>query len=397
MTVDTAKNISDHVQTALKESHVVIIQQSIKKNREYRQRSLESDNFNYLQGFETHHLRCSMRMSVENQKLVDSAQNVIAKRRLETPIPSRKRKINNEKQPEVKTKKRFTGASTDKEIPTSSTSPSSALKLTSPLKEENAGSFQDYDIFLKLLSKSQAIKTVNNTVTTAITFTDGEIGHEINSKKPKLIYLPQTNDVDEVKVLSLVLDNNCLKTLKPVFITNSLQSAKLLTHSVKACNKDAVLYIPYLRRRNPKLREKENLISTLANSSVLITDYKSLLGMEHECVITVVDPAEKVLRHSLVETISRCSSYLYIFVQAHEVENKEGNIQEILDAWKSEGLVDIVDVKLQSGHKESKPIDTSPGIITVCTTSKKFVSLSQLIENFTNEEFQASLPDEESR
>ena len=408
MTINVAWNISRYLKTILKESHVVIIQQSMQKDRTYEDESFEADYFDNIVGVEVHRLKRVMRMTVEIQKLVNTAQKIIIAGELEVVIP----KLNREDSSSPIAKKRkldtvvdiqsvantVPDAIVDTVVPSRSSDVSA--KILAPKKETSSvKAYQDWDEFLRVLSKSVSAKTYLSKLTTTLRFIDGKSGHNIENKKlPHLIYLPETitlEHIDCAKILSLCLDNNVLHEKSPVFIVSSIEPANTLNLAVKACGHETIMYIPYIERRTPTCNEKDKVMGKL-NSSVLITDHKSFLGMEHETVVTLVDPMEAVTRHTITEIVSRCYGNLYIFALSHHPENRPGTLLEILKEWETNRLVDVMHVTLETGDKDSETIEyfKETGNIKVNTNSEEYTSLFKLVESFTEDKRRVHLSDE---
>lgn len=402
LTLDVANSINGYFKTILKDSYVVFIKQSIKKDRAFKQHSLEADHFNQLNGMEIHNLKHVMRLTVETQKLVTVAQNVIKKTSLKVAIP----KSESSEPDRLKPARKFESTTvTAIDTVISPATPSSSVPSRNdtfdPVEEKiskNVISIPDFDSSLKFFSRTKTSRTNENTLTTSIDFVNGKCGHDIKNKRAQLIYLPKNDALDDtcVKVIHLILNNCGYHGKYPVLIADSLQSANVLNRAAKACEKNTVFYIPYLQRRIPTASEKDKLIG--AHSSVLITDHKSFLGMEHEAVMTIVDPAEEIARHSLVEIISRCTSYLWMFVLSNCVEEKTGTVAEILDGWIKNGVVDTLHVKLETGDEDGAPIEICEGAghVIINTASKTYTELSDVIHGFLEEDLQLHLTDEEA-
>lgn len=410
MTFDVSNNIRIYMQTALKESYVVIIQQSITKNREYQKRFIEFDYFGALR-CEVHKLKAYMRMSVGNHKLVDTAQKVIKIRKLQVALPTEEKNRNettsSSTQKHAEAVPRYTVEETSSATEQQSEAAQHTIEQTtsSGRKQHHQQQvvFQDLDISLKLIEISKVVPKSHNIVTTSINFVDGKMGHNIVSKKPKLIFLPETDDGDCLNTLSLIVKKYFMHSPTPVFVANSMKSAKMLTYAAQACNKETMIYIPYLQRRNPELNEKQavinNFLSSSSDASLLVIDSKSFLGMEHEAVVTIVDPMERLMRYSIVETASRCTSSLSMFVLSNHARQKEGSLGEILDAWIAEDLVEVIHVTLENGDTVMEPISICENTshIIVYRKSEKFVSLFKRMQSFKNECFRIFLEDEDTR
>lgn len=418
MTTDVAQSLNKYLKTMLQDSHVIFIQQSIRKDRAYQQYSLESDNFHLIEGFELHCLGNVMRMSVEILELMNTAQKVIESGELEVQIPS-----STEASPNDASGTNMSSSTSATDSPndaigmnicaaTSATddsickhdeaSSSNAIvsAALSPEKANITYTFEDYDSSLQILYRNNFNTQSSNTITTSIRFIEGSKGHNIKSDRPKIIYLPENlDDVYYITVVSLVLDHCCFQGRRsnPVCIGNSLKSAKMLNHGVKACGKETVVYIPYLQRRMATPDEKGEVLRT---SNVLITDHKSFLGMEAESVVTIVDPTEKVICHSVVEILSRCASHLYIMVLSTGQQRKNGCVGDILSAWVTGNLVDTMFVTLDSGDKYGdkaiEVLDCSEDM-KVFRNSKRFISISECVESLAEEEFLTYSTDEETR
>ena len=241
------------------------------------------------------------------------------------------------------------------------------------------------------MSTTKTTDPAQGTLKTTIHFSEGKIGHMITSEKPKIIHLPQANHLDNVKIIALILDTCLFKSIQPIFIVNSLKYAMMLNYAIKACNKDTMVYLPYLHCRTPSIKEKKELFEGLQNSKVLITDHKSLLGMEYEFVVTVIDPTEMILRHSFVEIISRATSYLTLFVVPSQEQCKVGSMTDVIEAWKDKDLVNSMHVTMDKEEDECGAIQICDGNAIIYTKSQRFTSFSKMFSESIGENIKEDL------
>ena len=381
---------------------VIIIQKSMTTERKFikegETHSLESNNIKNLNDdFEHHHLPSVMRLSKENHALVECTEKLIQERTVEIRVQT-KSKLSAEISPIVSHVVNDSMAThTDKNDHDDSHLGKSE---SHPVKSRNVGDDSckrnsiifDFDMALSKLPNVQtSTSDTQDKITTSFSFVYGPTGHNISGKKPKLVFLPVACCDEVITVLLSFIISEYFGSRFPLFIANSLRNAKTLYHAAKTFQENATLYIPYLQEIQPAVQEKDQILRDISNSSILITDHRSFLGMESESVITIIDPNEKQGQHSLVEIISRCTNELLIFVHPFTDERKPETVGNIIKDWgMEEGLVEKKYVIIQTDIEAKSGIqmcNENTSHIKVFTQSEEFLSRLNLIGNYDNKPF----------
>ena len=137
-----------------------------------------------------------------------------------------------------------------------------------------------------------------------------EIGHQINSKNPKLVLLKQfENFFENIVSYAAVLDSLKIQEHRTVIIHFKQSAPAVLTKALEC------LSIPVLDNVKTFMCGKDNLI--------LITNFQYVRGMEFENVIVALDPGDFSLRHYIPEAITRCTTNLCLMLLDYSKKKKE--------------------------------------------------------------------------
>lgn len=393
---------------------VIIIQKSMRTERQFIKEgesyNLESNIFNnldkdLLEDFEHHHLSTVIRLSKENHALVECAEKIIEKQIVEVQVQT-KSKLSAEIAPIVSSHVSHALNESKEETERNFHSGRSGSSDHNPIEsgnvdddpvKQNSMLIFDFDMALRKLP-NLPISNNNDTqdkIITSFNFVYGPTDHQnISGKRPELVFLPVASREVITVILSLIISVH-FESRFPLLIANSLEKAKTLYDAAKIIRgKNTMLHIPYLQEIHSTMEEKDKVLRNSFSDSenILVTDHRSFIGMESESIITLIDPTEKQLRHSLVEMTSRCSSELLIFLLPYTAEEtaKPGTVGEIIKAWERNDLVETkrvtiqqTDIEAKSGiHVSSDESDT--GHIKVFTQSEEFLSRLNIIGNYGN-------------
>ncbi|XP_047138831.2 uncharacterized protein LOC124814829 [Hydra vulgaris] len=250
----------------------------------------------------------------------------------------------------------------------------SNTKVVSTIKKD----FYEYDY--DHVSKHVAVQTnevVSNCfMKTTFIFKPSITGHSIIGKKPKVVYLP-FHDITEkrsVKILSVVLECLCFNKLRrTVVICNNMEEVPSVSYAIDIIgNYESVIYTPHLQKKNPNFSKKVKVKKKLINKlNILVTDSKGFSGDESESVIVLVKQDEIYLRHTLVDAISRSTSHLTVLVLDHgykDILDKNATIANVLNNWTEERVKEL---KVRIYNNENQPENIDEKVITHECNKKK--------------------------
>ena len=192
----------------------------------------------------------------------------------------------------------------------------------------------DFDLVFKEVSKL----TVNHDkginefkTTTSYTYvSQSEIGHNIESSIPKLIFPQQcSNAFENIVSYSAVLNSLKICERRFVIIHFEQHPPSILIDALKLSFISEKLQLSYAVTVQDFLTKK--------NKFPLVTNFRHVRGMEFENVIVMVDPEEYFLKHYLPEAIARCTNNLsLIMLQDKNVGNKEETVKDAVESLKQE-------------------------------------------------------------
>ena len=400
---EEATSLNEFLSTEAKEAHVVILEQSVEKDLKIlREGDVVQDwRSNFLkevkcfQGESCFHLSKGMRLAVENQELVNSAQEVIkgftTKSFLEVKQVEQGKEENKTRRGiERKNAPEFTGSKADfpslgsnsksdqvqPKLPkfkrgsknknskqnknqrnsynnqqsTASvddlTRDSSEYQSTPNNQRKSSETYNVPDVESTLLElpDDKRIDKNNSCVNTTVSFFKGEPGHKITGGTTTILYLPEDDELHNILLIYYFLNHfigEDFLCIPKAFIASTLNDAKYLSFCAFMIGDEEpdipYMYIPYLRGLTPSLEEKRKLISK--SPEVLLSDHRAFLGLERECVVTIVNQNDSKMLHKFVEIVSRCSTSLYIIVLSGSEEVQPNTLGVVLKKWEEKRLV----------------------------------------------------------
>ena len=184
----------------------------------------------------------------------------------------------------------------------------------------------DFDLVFKEASKLKVNhdKDINELkTTTSYTYvSQSEIGHNIKSSKPKLIFPQQSSSAFEnVVSCSAVLNSLDIWRRRFVIIHFEQCPPSVLVGALKLSFESVNLPLSCTLNVQDFLSKK--------NNCCLVTNFRHVRGMEFENVIVMVDPEEYFLKHYLPEAIARCTNNLsLIMLQDKNTRKKEETVKD---------------------------------------------------------------------
>ena len=272
-------------------------------------------------------------------------------------------------------------------------------KLTRPLDAEQAVKStanlidNDLDQPHKLLDDVEAIfdETVDDLkITSSYAYCESEIGHQIKSQKPKLIFPHQFESFFEnVISYAAVLDSLKIQKRKTVIIHFEQSPPTMLTIALKNLSL-------------PVLDNVEKFISS-KDHPTLITNFQYVRGMEFENVIVVVEPDEYYLKHYIPEAITRCTTNLYLMLLEDKNKKKKEEtvkgIVEQLQQYDPPVIEKLIIEKCKECDKDSNfycyDSDENPRRLGLNKSSQQFKKMKEFFDStgFIGEDKDISIAD----
>ena len=130
-------------------------------------------------------------------------------------------------------------------------------------------------------------------------------------------------------------------------------------------------------------RKYEEFLSS--NNSILVCRYPTFRGLEYPFVTVLIDCEMHFVQHYLVETLSRCTSELYVVVLRNSL-----SLERITGVWKTKILVDrwqtkIFEKAMQTENDDFK-CDEDLKIITITFKSQYYKELEQAFKLLTSKD-----------
>ena len=262
---------------------------------------------------------------------------------------------------------------------------STKKKLTRPLDAEQAIKStanlidNDLDQPHKLLDDVEAIfdETVDDLkITSSYEYCESEIGHQIKSQNPKLIFPHQfENFFENVISYAAVLDSLKIQKRKTVIIHFEQSPPTMLTIALKSLSL-------------PVLDNVEKFISS-RDHPTLITNFQYVRGMEFENVIVVVDPDEYYLKHYIPEAITRCTTNLYLMLLEDKNKKKKEEtmkgIVEQLQQYDPPVIEKLIIEKCKECDKDSNfycyDSDENPRRLGLNKSSQQFKKMKEFFDS----------------
>ena len=175
-----------------------------------------------------------------------------------------------------------------------------------------------YLCFEKHARQNQVIEN-NFIVAKGYAYFRSEIGHQINSKIPKLVLLNQLeNFFENIISYAAVLDSLKIQKHRTVIIHFKQSPPAVLTKALES------LSVPFLDDVKKFMGSQDNV--------TLITNFQYVRGMEFKNVIVALDPGDFSLRHNIPEAITRCTTNLCLMLLEYSKKKKE--IRTVVDIIK---------------------------------------------------------------
>ncbi|XP_066920992.1 uncharacterized protein [Clytia hemisphaerica] len=208
----------------------------------------------------------------------------------------------------------------------------------------------------------EVVKTLN----TSVKFVDADCGHDFPSEiLPRLFYFDENftfDSVDAITTLSIIL-RQCLESRNEegvALICNNIQEVKMTEAALlKSKTRKPVVFAPYLDIDVPLQKLKVDLVKNLENTdNVLISDYRTLRGLEVSHSIIIVDEEDIIGPNLLVEMITRTITDLDILVLPKT--NKQSpptTIQNAFQKFDKQKLIHKIIVKVTKVNEATSSVE----------------------------------------
>ncbi|XP_066923144.1 repetitive organellar protein-like [Clytia hemisphaerica] len=208
----------------------------------------------------------------------------------------------------------------------------------------------------------EVVKTLN----TSVKFVDADCGHDFPSEiLPRLFYFDKNftfNSVDAITTLSIIL-RQCLESRNEegvALICNNIQEVRMTEAALmKSKTRKPVVFAPYLDIDVPLQKLKVDLVKNLENTdNVLISDYRTLRGLEVSHSIIIVDEEDIIGPNLLVEMITRTITDLDILVLPKtNKQSPQTTIQNAFQKFDKQKLIHKTIVKVTKFNEATTSVE----------------------------------------
>ncbi|XP_066910651.1 uncharacterized protein [Clytia hemisphaerica] len=249
----------------------------------------------------------------------------------------------------------------------------------------------------------EVVKKLN----TSVKFVDADCGHDFPSEiLPRLFYLDENftfNSVDAITTLSIII-RQCLESRNEegvALICNNIQEVKMTEAALlKSKTRKPVVFAPYLDIDVPLQKLKIDLVKNLENTdNVLISDYRTLRGLEVSHSIIIVDEEDIIGPNLLVEMITRTITDLDILVLPKmNKQSPQTTIQKAFQKFENQKLIYKTIVKVTKVNEATTSVELQGNggeiehLETLALTDedrKRFDDIKKLTQD--NEQLQESI------
>ena len=368
---------------SLKESFIVLIAQTIEKERVINKIPQKKNLFGKLKTMKTYDLTLNMRNSIEIHEMVEATKEVLKEEKTVFIHPKGSKRsgqlINikqnsnsdknvsmqeNPRQPAFESKHEFVGQSEEN---------SSNSKIGLDEAQAIIGS-PEVDVSGRSSTESKfAYAVVEKT------------GHQINTKRPVLFELGDKEEFHKYLSLAICLKNLLTISSKLVvlhFHTETNVIPSVLRFAFEHFNKQKIITTKYKEFESPE-------------KSVLVCSFPSFRGLEYPIITVLIDRDIYFVQHYLVETFARCTSELCVIVLKNSPI-----MAKVTTKWKIKELVRQWEINISSKAKQrSKFITEKDDQNTINATFKSeyYGKLEEAFKQLSNSNDETMKPMIEQR
>uniref|UniRef100_A0A7M5V7G2 SH3 domain-containing protein n=1 Tax=Clytia hemisphaerica TaxID=252671 RepID=A0A7M5V7G2_9CNID len=249
----------------------------------------------------------------------------------------------------------------------------------------------------------EVVKKLN----TSVKFVDADCGHDFPSEiLPRLFYLDENftfDSVDAITTLSIII-RQCLESRNEegvALICNNIQEVRMTEAALlKSKTRKPVVFAPYLDIDVPLQKLKIDLVKNLENTdNVLISDYRTLRGLEVSHSIIIVDEEDVIGPNLLVEMITRTIADLDMLVLPKmNKQSPQTTIQNAFQKFDNQKLIHKTIVKVTKVDEATTSVELQGNggeiehLETLALTDedrKRFEEIKKLTQD--NEQLQESI------
>ena len=191
-------------------------------------------------------------------------------------------------------------------------------------------------------------------LSTTFKYMKGECGHSHDSKlKPRLIYFKKHFTFlssYSIPIIAALLEE-CLKSRREdevVILCSEIYQVKTVEAALRKIKRTLVTYTPYLKGEYPEDINilKNDAISNLeAVNTILISDYRSIRGLEVTHTIIFVDPQLETSANSLIEAVTRTISNIDIISIKPLSDNPSTSIEKAFQKYSDKQLTIVTQIE----------------------------------------------------
>ena len=391
--------IYDKYAKVLEDAVILIVAQSMKKERKKGNVEIDSNRFDELsEKMKRKSLTLGMRNSVEIFNLLQVIQEFLKDKKTCYQLPEDKndgqqKKTGNDTNQEKKSiAKKQPGKSSgySKTVDPQTPTKGSMEKTRAPKKREQIG--LEVDEVVNRLKLHPAAGTRNGSILESnfkYVGTKG-IGHRISCKLPKMFELCRCEDEFQktlalaviFETLNIAESNANNKHVVLHFKENDKIQRNAFKLLAKHCRKQS-----YLEVNDKMTSTYEEFKNDNLSKYILVGNFRKFRGLEHSNVTVVIDSDTEALQHYLVECIARCTTQLNIVL----LGNNE-MLTKMTDEWKKrQGIKALVrqwEIKIDEDelHQKEELFDTKEvGVIRIFKSSNSYKEMKQSFEKLSGE------------
>ena len=373
--------INIEYKNAFQDAVILLIAQSMKKERRANGNLSDSNRFDLLENMQSKTLKIVMRNSMQIHNLLEVTKKVLENVATRYELQGKK-KINLQLEKNEHQTKQGNGTNKNKEstVMQQSTNPvlgrleNSETTLESSITESGAFNLELDEAF-DFAGVPQATDGDKSKIENRFKYEKvNHVGHRVESKFPVLFELcSYDNEFQKILSLAAVFENlnidsstaNCKHVLLHFNVNNDIPrlAFKLLDlkNNTDVTNKVTNSYTDF----------KENT----SCKYIFVGNFRAFRGLEHSRITIIVDRNIYSLQHYLVECIARCTTYLNVILLGNHK-----NLNSITQKWR-EGvsgnqLIEIRQIILNKERKQPSDVDTRERII-IDTFSHEYQKLQQ--------------------
>ncbi|XP_066928302.1 uncharacterized protein [Clytia hemisphaerica] len=349
-----SETLRSHLESEFRESVVVIALQSVQKSRKITEEGKVTNSQEIVlksSGMELFKLPNTMRMSSCLHKLKEVLEGEIESSpcSLNLEIRSKGNVLLTKDESNKAIIEETQSNGDDENRPGSSQSTTKVEFQVNERKEDREASesfdptkLRDPENVFKSQPQTSENEEVVKELSTTYTYMKGKCGHSfMSSLKPRIFHFTKAFTplfAWFLPILAAVLQF-CLNERKEdevVVLCEDICQVKMVQYALERIHKRPIAYAPYLTGEYPQdiHKMKEKFVKNLDElETVLISDYRSVRGLEMAHTIIFVDPENEANAHFLVEAITRTITNLDVISTKPFSQNASTSIERAFQKY----------------------------------------------------------------